>query len=57
MQFNVFVVLLVEITNVKKQFKEKLSFTHVLKSIESVVNKLKEMNIMKNGGRQIEMAI
>ena len=57
MQFNVFAVLLVEITNVKKQFKEKLSFTHVLKSIQSVGNKLKEMNIMKNGGRQIEMAI
>ena len=57
MQFNVFAVLLVEITNVKKQFKEKLSFAHVLKSVQSVVNKLKEMNIMKNGGRQIEMAI
>ena len=41
----------------KKQFKEKLSFAHVLKSVQSAVNKLKEINIMKNGGRQIEMAI
>ena len=57
MQFNVLVVLLVKITNVKKQFKEKLSFAHVLKSVQSAVNKLKEINIMKNGGRQIEMAI
>ena len=57
MYFIVFVVLLVEITNVKKQFKEKLSFAHVLKSVQSVVNKLKEINIMKNGGRQIETAI
>ena len=57
MQFSDFVVLLVEITNVKKQFKEKLSFAHVLKSVQSVVNKLKEMNIMKNSGEQIETAI
>ena len=57
MQFNILVVLLVKITNVKKQFKEKLSFAHVLKSVQSAVNKLKEINIMKNGGRQIEMAI
>ena len=57
MQFNGFVVLWVEITNVKIQIKEKLSFAYVLKSVESVVNKLKEMNIMKNSGRQIETAI
>ena len=57
MQFNGFVVLWVEITNVKIQIKEKLSFAYVLKSVESVVNKLKEMNIMKNSGRQVETAI
>ena len=57
MQFNGFVVLWVEITNVKIQIKEKLSLAYVLKSVESVVNKLKEMNIMKNSGRQIETAI
>ena len=41
MQFNVFVVLLVEITNVKKQFKEKLSFAHVLKSVQKYCEQIK----------------
>ena len=57
MQFNVFAVLLVEITNVKKQFKEKLSFAHVLTNVRNAVNKLREMNIMRKGGQQIEMDI
>ena len=57
MQFNVFAVLLVEITNVKKQFKEKLSFAHVLTNVRNAVNKLREMNIMRKGGQQIEMGI
>ena len=57
MQFNVFAVLLVEITNVKKQFKEKLSFTHVLTNVRNAVNILREMNIMRKGGQQIEMVI
>ena len=57
MQFNVFAVLLVEITNVKKQFKEKLSFTHVLTNVGNAVNILREMNIMRKGGQQIEMVI
>ena len=57
MRFNNFVVLLVEITNVKKQFWEKLSFALVLMNVRNVVNKLREMNIMKKGGPQIEMGI
>ena len=57
MRFNNFVVLLVEITNVKKQFWEKLSFALVLMNVRNVVNKLREMNIMKTGGPQIEMGI
>ena len=57
MRFNNFVVLLVEITNVKKQFWEKLSFALVLMNARNVVNKLREMNIMKKGGPQIEMGI
>ena len=57
MRFNNFVVLLVEITNVKKQFWEKLSFALVLINVRNAVNKLREMNIMKKGGRQIEMGI
>ena len=57
MRFNNFVVLLVEITNVKKQFWEKLSFALVLMNVRNVVNKLREMNIMKKGGPQIEMDI
>ena len=57
MRFNNFVVLLVEITNVKKQFWEKLSFALVLMNARNVVNKLREMNIMKKGGPQIEMDI
>ena len=57
MRFNNFVVLLVEITNVKKQFWEKLSFALVLINVRNAVNKLREMNIMKKGERQIEMGI
>ena len=57
MQFNVFVVLLVEITNVKKQFMEKLSFERVLTNIQNAVIELREMNIIKIGGQQIEMDI
>ena len=57
MRFNNFVVLLVEITNVKKQFWEKLSFALVLMNVRNVVNKLREMNIMKKGGPQIETGI
>ena len=41
----------------EKTIQGKMIFRTVLKSVQSVVNKLKEMNIMKNGGRQIEMAI
>ena len=53
MLFSVFVVSSAEITSVKRQFKEKLSFAAVLKKI--VVNakiRLRETNIMKKGGRQ-----
>ena len=57
MQFNVFVVLLVEITNVKKQFMEKLSFERVLTNVQNAVIELREMNIRKIGGQQIEMDI
>ena len=57
MRFNNFVVLLVEITNVKKQFCEKLSFALVLINVRNAVNKLREMNIMKKGEQQIEMGI
>ena len=57
MRFNNFVVLLVEITSVKKQFWEKLSFALVLINVRNAVNKLREMNIMKKGERQIEMGI
>ena len=57
MQFNVFVVLLLEITNVKKQFKEKLYFAHVLTNVRNAVIKLREMNIMRKSGLQIEMGI
>ena len=57
MRFNNFVVLLVEIPNVKKKFWEKLSFALVLMNVRNAVNKLREMNIMKKGGRQIEMGI
>ena len=52
MLFSVFVVSSAQITSVKRQFKEKLSFSAVLKKI--VVNakiRLRETNIMK-GGRQ-----
>ena len=49
--------MLVEITNVKKQFWEKLSFALVLINVRNAVNKLREMNIMKKGERQIEMGI
>ena len=53
MLFGVFVVSSAQITSVKRQFKEKLSFSAVLKKI--VVNakiRLRETNIMKKGGRQ-----
>ena len=53
MRFSVFAVLPAEITSVKRQFKEKLSFAVVLKkSIANVKVRLKETNIMKKGGRQ-----
>ena len=58
MLFSVFVVSSAEITSVKRQFKEKLSFAAVLKKI--VVNakiRLRETNIMKKGGRQTGMVI
>ena len=57
MRFNNFVVLLVQIPNVKKKFWEKLSFALVLMNVRNAVNKLREMNIMKKVGRQIEMGI
>ena len=57
MRFNVFVVLLVEITNVKKQFMEKLSFERVLTDVQNAMIELREMNIIKIGGQQIEMDI
>ena len=58
MQFNVFAVLLVKIINVKIQLKEKLSFVHVLlTNVQNAMNKLREINIMKKGGQQIEMGI
>ena len=53
MRFSVFAVLPAEITNVKRQFKEKLSFTAVLKkSVANAKIRSREMNIMKKGGRQ-----
>ena len=58
MQFNVFVVLLVKITIVKKKFKEKLSFAHVLlMNVQNSVIKLGEMNKMRKSGQQIETGI
>ena len=39
-------------------FKEKLSFANVLlTNIQNALNKLREMNIMKKGGRQTETGI
>ena len=53
---SVFAVLLVEITNVKKQLTEKLHFATALKHIvASVIIKLTERNIMKQDGLQTEM--
>ena len=52
---SVFAVLLVEITNVKKQLTEKLHFATVLKNIvASVIIKLIEMNIMELDGLQTD---
>ena len=52
---SVFAVLLVEITNVKKQLTEKLHFATALKNIvASVIIKLIEMNIMELDGLQTD---
>ena len=42
----------------EKLFKEKLSFANVLlTNIQNALNKLRELNIMKKGGRQTETGI
>ena len=40
-----------------KQFMEKLSFERVLTNVQNAVIELREMNIRKIGGQQIEMDI